>query len=250
MIRRMTETMMEIQTITNAVDVLDKNLLQWRHEYKHPISTTDDLLLKHRLSKIFKKDTNGGSHGTYRVSSLYFDTPDDKALRQKIDGVNCREKFRLRFYQKELSFIRLEKKMKKNGLCGKYSARISLEEVQALLAGEYAFLEGKAHPLFVELYSKIQGEMLRPKTVVVYDREAFVYAPGNVRLTIDRNIRTGLRSTDFLDTERELPRIPDTTSLLEVKYDRFLPDIVRMAVALPNRQASAFSKYAQARRLE
>src|SRR5699024_5156683 len=110
----------------------------------------------------------------YRVTSLYFDTPYDSALREKLDGVNRREKFRLRYYGTDTSFIRLEKKFKENGLCGKRSARVTAEEVRLLLAGEYRFLLESGDPLLAELYSKLMGKGLRPKTVVRYDREAFL----------------------------------------------------------------------------
>ena len=77
-----------------------------------------------------------------------------------------------------------------------------------------------------------------------------MYEPGNVRITLDRNVRTGLGRVDFLDTN--LLRLPALGQLavLEVKYDEFLPDLVRMAVQIPGRQASACSKYAVCRRYD
>ena len=80
-----------------------------RHELKHRINLREDLVLSQRLKKLFAHDKNAGPDGTYRVTSLYFDTPYDSALREKIDGVNRREKFRLRYYGTDTSFIRLEK---------------------------------------------------------------------------------------------------------------------------------------------
>ena len=151
-----------------------------RHEYKHQINLREDLVLSQRLRKLFPHDPHAGVDGCYRVTSLYFDTPYDSALREKLDGVNRREKFRLRYYGADPSFIRLEKKFKQNGLCGKRSARMTAEQVQSLLAGEYGFLLDSGEPLFIEFYSKLQGKGLRPKTIVRYDREAFLYAPGNV----------------------------------------------------------------------
>lgn len=230
--------------------VKEKQALKLRHELKHNINPLDDLNLSPRLRKLFKHDANADSHGIYRVSSLYFDTPYDKALRQKIDGVDCREKFRIRYYNDDLSFIRLEKKIKINGLCGKYSARLTVSQVQSLLLGDYGFLMTSENPLLIELYSKIQGQLLRPKTVVTYDREAFLYEPGNVRVTIDRNLRSGLGSTDFLNTGLHHASVSDDIAVLEVKYDAFLPEIVRMAVAIPNRRAAAYSKYAVCRRFD
>ena len=101
-----------------------------RHELKHQINLREDLVLSQRLRKLFPHDKNAGLDGTYRVTSLYFDTPYDSALREKIDGVNRREKFRLRYYGMDTSFIRLEKKYKISGLCGKRSARMTQEQVK------------------------------------------------------------------------------------------------------------------------
>jgi len=220
-----------------------------RHELKHSITQGEDRILSSRLRKLFSHDANAGYDGSYRISSLYFDTPTDKALRQKIDGVNCREKFRLRYYGEDLSFIRLEKKYKINGLCGKRSTRITQEQVEMLLAGETAFLlEGDE--LMQELYSKMKGQRLAPKTIVTYDREAFLFAPGNVRITLDRNVRTGLASLDFPNPGLYHVPVSDGLTVLEVKYDEFLPEIVKMAVQIPNTQASAYSKYAVCRKYD
>ncbi len=221
-----------------------------RHELKHSISPGEDQILASRLRKLFTHDRNADSHGSYRVSSLYFDTPGDKALRQKLDGVNSREKFRLRHYNGDLSFIRLEKKYKINGLCGKRSARVTAQQVEKLLSGDIDFLLESGDPLLQELYSKMKGQLLSPKTIVTYDREAFLYEPGNVRITIDRNLRTGLASRDFLNPQLHHAPVSDGITVLEVKYDAFLPEIVKMAVQIGNRQASAYSKYAVCRRYD
>ena len=184
------------------------------------------------------------------MTSLYFDTPYDRAYRQKLNGAARREKFRLRYYGADTGVIRLEKKYKINGLCGKRSARLTLRQTEELLAGRIDFLLESREPLLTEFYSKIRGQGLEKKTIVCYDREAFCFEPGNVRVTLDRNVRTGLGSTDFLDTNRLKPGALENCTVLEVKYDAFLPDLVRMAVRVPGRQAAACSKYAQCRRFD
>lgn len=224
--------------------------LHFRHELKYNINSADDHIISHRLKNLFPHDKYADSHGIYRVSSLYFDTPYDKALREKIDGVNVREKFRLRYYNQDTSFIRLEKKMKINGLCTKSSTKMSREQVQMLLFNKIDFLINSNIPLFHELYSKMKGQLLAPKTIAIYDREAFTYLPGNVRITIDQNLRTGLSNTDFLNPNLSFMNISDGLSVLEVKYDAFLPDIVKHAVQIPNRQSAAISKYAACRRFD
>lgn len=219
-----------------------------RHEFKHIINRHDDLIVSGRLKKIFRHDENAGSHGVYRVSSLYFDTPHDRALREKLDGVNRREKFRIRFYNDDHSFIKLEKKSKINGLCLKESARITKQETERIIAGDTDFLLSGGK-LYRELYSKMRSQLLAPKTIVVYDREAFIYEPGNVRITLDRNVRSGMRSLDFFG-DIPLVDMSEGMTVLEVKYDEFLPDIAAMAVSLEGRRASAYSKYAVSRMYE
>lgn len=224
--------------------------LRLRHELKHQIPLWEDLVLAGRLRKLLPHDPHGGADGTYTVTSLYFDTPYDDALREKLDGVDRREKFRLRYYGSDVSFLRLEKKCKIRGLCGKRGARLTHAQAQRLLDGDYGFLAEGEDPLLMELYSKLQGCCLRPRTVVCYDREAFTYRPGNVRVTLDRHVRTGLDCLDFLHPRRfQLQALEDLT-VLEVKYDAFLPDLIRMAVQTPGRQAAACSKYALCRRFD
>ena len=221
-----------------------------RHELKHQINLREDLVLSQRLRKLFAHDRNAGEDGTYRVTSLYFDTPYDTALREKLDGVDRREKFRLRYYGEIPAFLKLEKKFKVNGLCGKRSARLTAEEGGRLLAGDSAFLLGRGESLLVELYHKLRGTLLRPRTVVCYDREAFLYAPGNVRITLDRNLRTCEDRAGFL-TPDAFPLKPlEGVTVLEIKYDAFLPDLVRLAVRTPDRRAGACSKYALCRRFD
>lgn len=225
-------------------------LLRLRHEIKHQISPQEDLVLTHRLRKLFSQDGHAGPDGSYRVTSLYFDTPYDTALREKLDGVDRREKFRLRYYGAHPTFFKLEKKYKVNGLCGKRSARLTLHEAEQLLAGEDAFLLERGEPLLAELYHKLRGMLLRPRTVVCYDCEAFLYAPGNVRVTLDRNLRTCGDSAGFLSPAPFSLKPLDGVTVLEVKYDAFLPDLVRLAVQTPDRRAGACSKYALCRRFD
>lgn len=218
----------------------------YRHEWKHPISYADMLILRQRLRVVMRSDQNA-IDGKYFIRSLYFDTPTDTALREKLDGVSRREKFRIRFYNHDTSLIHLEKKSKLAGLGNKQSANLTAQEAQKIVDGDLEWMISSRHSLIRELYSKMQTQQLRPKTIVDYTREPFVYAPGNVRVTIDFDIRTGLGCTDFLNPD--CPTIPagDAPIILEVKWDEFLPDIIRSAIQLDGRRVSAFSKYAQCR---
>lgn len=218
-----------------------------RHEYKHRINYEDYLVIKSRLQALAKPDSHAGPEGKYLVHSLYFDNLHDKALREKIDGVEGREKFRIRYYNDDTDYICLEKKSKLHGLCGKQSAPLAREEAVRICNGDIGFMPVSDRPLLWELYAKMKYQLLRPRVIVDYEREPFVYGPGNVRITFDSNIRTGLYHNRLF--EGELHTVPTERGcvILEVKYDAFLPEIMEKAVRVPNRQASAFSKYAVCR---
>ena len=220
--------------------------MKYRHEWKHEISYGDMLVLRQRLSAVMKRDVHA-IDGKYLIRSLYFDNASDKALREKVDGVNIREKFRIRYYNNDTSLIHLEKKSKVNGLCLKDSATLTKEQAQAIANGDYAWMVESGVPLVQELYSKMMSQGLRPKTIVDYLREPFVFAPGNVRVTLDYNIRTGMNCTDFLNPDCVTVLAGDAPIILEVKWDEYLPDIIRDAVQLENRRVGAFSKYAVCR---
>ena len=210
------------------------------------INHCDMMILRQRLGVVAHRDPHAVD-GKYEIRSFYFDNADDKALREKIDGINIREKFRIRYYNGDTSVIHLEKKSKINGLCQKNSTLLMKEQVQLLLDGDYEWMPGNGDALIGELYSKMMCQGLRPKTIVDYTREPFVFAPGNVRITLDYNIRTGLHCTDFLNADCITVPAGDAAIILEVKWDEYLPDIIRDAIQLENRQVSAFSKYAACR---
>ena len=216
--------------------------IKYRHEQKIEISHGDLLALRSKLRAVMKTDPHA-PEGRYVIRSLYFDNDKNKALREKLDGVNQREKFRLRFYNEDTNFIRLEKKSKINGLCRKESVTLTAAQVEELLAGE---MSAEA-PLTRELLVKMRSQGLKPKTLVEYTREAYIFAPGNVRVTLDYNIRTGLNGTDFLNPDCILVPAKDAPAIREAKWDEYLPDIIRDLIQLPRHRVGAFSKYAACR---
>lgn len=222
--------------------------MKMRHEIKHEITYHDMIILRKRLQTVMKRDSYA-KDGIYKIRSLYFDNISDKALREKIDGVNHREKFRIRYYNDDTSFIRLEKKSKKSGLGNKQMAPITLEEAQKIIDGDYEWMKScKDRPLIMELYTKMVLQGLRPKTIVDYTREPFTFDAGNVRVTLDYNIRTGLKCTDFLNSDCiTIPAGDTNTIILEVKWDNYLPEIIKDIVQLKGRRGAAFSKYAVSR---
>ena len=219
---------------------------QYRHEWKHEVNLSDRVAIRQRLRAVCRPDGHAVD-GKYRIRSLYFDNLADKALREKLDGVNRREKFRLRYYNFDPTLIHLEKKSKLDGLGTKAVAELSAAEAQTIVDGGLSWMPDSGRPLAQELYHKMRTQGLRPRTIVDYTREPFVYGPGNVRVTLDYDIRTGLQCTDFLNPNCVTIPAGEPVTILEVKWDAFLPGVIRDAVQLEGRRPEAFSKYAQCR---
>ena len=243
--------------------------IHYRHEIKHEITYSDLIAIRQGLRAVAHQDPHTVD-GKYFIRSLYFDNLSDKALREKIDGVNMREKFRIRYYNHDTSLIHLEKKSKVKGLGTKYSCHLTAGEAQNIADGNIDWIAEemevlakdpesvkKRRPLLEELYCKMRYQGLKGRTIVDYTREPYIYGPGNVRVTFDYDIHTGLNSTDFLNPKvPTIPAVRDRTAqemaggtgiILEVKWDAYLPDIIRDIVQIHGRREGAFSKYAACR---
>ncbi len=190
--------------------------MDFRHEWKHEISYLDMMTLRQRLRVVAQADRHTVD-GKYLIRSLYFDTPADKALLEKLNGVSRREKFRIRYYNGDTSVIHLERKSKLGGLGNKQSAALSAPEVSAILQGDLSWMLNSDRLLVQEFYSKIRTQQLQPKTIVDYTREPYIYPAGNVRITLDYDIRTGLRCIDFLNPGVTIPA-GDAPIILEAFY--------------------------------
>ncbi|MGB4610076.1 MAG: polyphosphate polymerase domain-containing protein [Saccharofermentanales bacterium] len=220
--------------------------MQFRHEVKHEINQFDLLILRQRLRAVLKPDSHA-VNGQYQVRSLYFDNLADKVLLEKLNGINKREKYRIRLYNNDLSVIYLERKYKRGGLSYKEVSALSPEQAQAIADGDVAWLADSTDEVIFGFYTCILREGLKAKVIVDFTREPFVFSSGNVRVTLDYQIRTGLRCTDFLNPGCLTVPIKDSSCILEVKWDNYLPDIIKDAIQLEGRRSMAFSKYAASR---
>ena len=223
---------------------------RYRHELKYAIPYADYLAVRGRLRGIMSADPHVLADGTYQIRSVYFDNEDDKALREKEDGIGKREKFRIRWYNDDFSFITLEKKMKIDSLCLKYDAAITEEECRRILDGDIVWMKEHPQETVREFYAKMRYQRLRPRVLVSYRREPYIYAAGNVRVTFDSAIRTSLFHREFLTEKVADVSATDTPQdrIMEVKYDAFLPEIVQDLIQVKWLRQQAFSKYGACRR--
>ena len=216
-----------------------------RHEYKYLISRADAELLKLRLPHIMQRDPHAGPNGRYTIRSLYFDDVNAAAYYEKMDGIDNRTKYRIRFYNYDSSIIKLEKKEKLGNLTRKTAQSITKNDARAL---EYALSQGcPDHPdgLTEELRLACQGRGLRPKVLVDYDRTPFLCNAGNTRITIDENLRTRPYIAHLFASPRAMtPVLEPDQVILEVKFDDFLPGYLADALADIPKVNMAISKFA------
>lgn len=220
--------------------------MEYRHEIKHFINEADAVAIRQNLTAVAAIDSYAQKDGCYRIRSLYFDDLNNTALWEKLDGVNERRKFRIRYYNNDLSYIMLECKIKRDNVGCKLQERLTEEELSRIMEDDINWMATCGRKLLTILYIEMKTRGLKPKCVVEYMRIPFVYAPGNVRVTIDWNIRTG-PPVQFPNPSGLTLPIEGNPILLEVKWDEYLPGIIRRATALKSRNPTAISKYAACR---
>lgn len=221
----------------------------YRHELKYNITYWQYLQLRSRFRQVMKTDPHTEADGTYQIRSIYFDNVQDKALREKVNGVAKREKFRIRYYNDNFTHIILEKKIKDNNLCMEVSAGLKEAECRMLLAGNLEWMRNHPSSLVQELYEKMKYQQLRPRVLVSYTREPYIYAAGNVRITFDWNVRTTMYHQKFLEEkvyDVEAVQCPGEM-IMEVKYDAFLPRVIQDLIQMDGVRQQSFSKYGACR---
>lgn len=219
----------------------------FRKEIKYPISLLDFYRLRKRLECFVQPDPYSGSAG-YRVRSLYFDSDGDRDLLDALNGNMEKRKIRLRFYPPDTDYIRLEYKCKSgtNGL--KRSIRLSKENAQRIMGGDYRPLMDMQEPLAFELYGRLMTGGYRPKVIVDYHRVAYTYPVSNTRLNFDSAVSASYVTDSFFDEDPGVvPIMAPDLGVFEVKYDHFLVGILKEVVESVDSLAYANSKYAQSR---
>ena len=222
-----------------------------RHELKYHITPAELSVLRGVLTPVMQLDPNGNENNEYHIRSLYFDTINDDALEEKIAGVGNRKKYRMRIYNFSDKVIKLECKSKYGDLISKQSVSIPRDLAEQLIAGDPEGLQRMRHPLLHDVYREMRTRLLRPAVIVDYVREAYIHLAQDVRITFDKQLRTGLYASDIFNPM--LPTYPvfdDPVEILEVKYNEFLPTYLQAIVSSVTAQRSAVSKYTWCRRHE
>jgi len=202
----------------------------YRHEIKYVIPYHDFMIYKHRLDGVLSRDVYSLDKA-YTITSLYYDDHYDTALKEKVEGYASRFKYRLRYYNSDHSRIKLEKKSKIEQMTLKKSVWLEGEEE---LNREFDFL--------------IKYGVIKPVSLVRYERLAYVHAFGNLRITFDMNIRGVKEEPDLLDSEDKYsPLLKENHVIMEVKFNGALPDFICRLLESNRHMQVSSSKYVYSR---
>ena len=223
-------------------------MTEYRNEWKYICTEIDLELLRRRIASLMPLDKNQKGMASYNIRSLYFDDQYNSCFAANSEGLDYRKKFRIRIYNKSSARIRLEIKYKIHGMTKKESCALTEVQCRVLMTGGLLpYQETDPKPLRdLNLAMRTQG--MRPVEIVEYERTAYVYPVGNVRVTFDRNIAGSKYVEQFLDEELPLlPVMPTGQHILEVKYDEVLPPFLASAIDTGRLEQTAFSKYCMCR---
>lgn len=217
---------------------------RFRHEYKYLCDSTQNSVLKMRAQGLLQSDKHASNIGYYHVRSLYFDTLDSQCYWENESGNDKREKYRIRIYNADSKKIILEKKSKERQMTSKISALISEEICRRLIKDVSVQISEDMDAIQKELLLEMQLKGMHPAVIVEYQRFPYVEKNGNVRITFDENISSSNDINRFLEKEIVLrPILEAGKSVLEIKWDAFLPSYLKEHLSLETLQWTSFSKY-------
>lgn len=240
--------------------------MKYRHEYKYYCTAREAAELLARARGLMRPDPHVGADGSYQVRSLYFDTLEDACYFETEDGVDVRDKYRIRIYNGNTERISLEKKSKKSGMTLKSACRIDEVLCRRMMAGQGMFLtDAQMEGNFLkeasakegieenrrrkELLRSMRERCMRPAVIVEYLRYPFVEPNGNVRVTFDLQITSSGDFNAFLDRRiGGRPILPNGGGILEVKWDALVPEYLKQGLQMNSLQRISFSKYCLCRK--
>lgn len=221
------------------------SIKKYRTEWKYCEEEADMLARKQKLMAILERDPYAGMNGRYLIHSLYFDDYKDTCAKENVAGEGKRFKYRIRYYGNDSEHLWLEKKEKQNNYCHKRQCSLSISEYCLILSGDVMEVFWNTETqLLKEFCIDIVTKNFLPKVIINYEREAFVEAITNVRITLDYNIAASDEIGCFLDGDYlKIPVLGKKKHILEVKFDDVLPSYIKDVLQSNVLMQQSFSKY-------
>lgn len=199
-----------------------------RAENKYPIHEEAIPELARSLSLKLDVDPYALHNGHYQVNTIYFDDPQNGVVERSVDHPTYKEKLRLRSYGGEHPIYFIEFKNKYQSDVFKNRIILSEKEYEDFVFHQIVpKRNGKfQHDRFLTTLEDFIARhgAITPKSVIQYDRMAFVNRPMDnfCRVTIDTNILYR-RENFHLNEPGGEPLLEPKMAILEIKIGESLP---------------------------
>ena len=219
--------------------------MKYRNEWKFLCNNIDTNIINSKLKAILKYDEHCNDNHYYIVHSLYFDDYYNDCMFENDAGINARHKWRIRYYNDDISHITLERKEKLNGMCRKKSCFISEDEYNNIINGDYNKIIYKTDKEVLKMFCiEAMTKLYKPKVIIDYERVALNEPISNVRITFDQNISASKDISKFLNNNYvKVPILNTNNNIVEIKFDDILPGYINKVMYISNMQQITFSKY-------
>ncbi|NOR54967.1 MAG: VTC domain-containing protein [Sulfurovum sp.] len=225
------------------------NLQVKRNELKYYISNLEYQAMVNKLVHVLKPDAFSTPGKGYFIRSLYFDSHDDECLYEKQSGDMFRAKYRMRIYDTKTDTVKFEIKNKANNQIFKETATISKKSAYKIIDGEYGELLTYNNPILNKIFKKFTEKQYKPKVIIDYTRDAFMFDFFNLRITFDKDLHSCNTDFDiFSDNLHTIPVILEGKQIMEIKYETALPEYIHRTLQLDAVERMAISKYTLGRR--
>ena len=211
-----------------------------RNEIKYLLTYEDYVMLSRRMAAILTPDKHAVSPEGYRITSLYLDDMYETSYYEKLSGDTNRKKYRIRAYNYNDSVISLECKEKKQSKINKTSTKIDREIFNGILVNDFNGLFGREDELSKTVFALNREKELKSTVVVDYVREAYTHPLSNTRITFDKELACGITTNDFFSKDYKSGYVfPRNEVILEVKFDEYLPEMIRLMLSVGYRPLAA-----------
>lgn len=212
-----------------------------RKELKYEVSYEESRNIINVLDMLFPRDKHSNEDGEYTIKSIYFDNHLHEIENDKENDINSVKKYRIRMYNNDDSTLYLERKSNENGYIYKVKQKITRQDVENILNGNYKELLENGETLKTELYIKMLLKQFRPTIIIEYKRTAYRDELSKASITIDRCIRSIQDCKKFFD--EDIQTEPGKKYILEVKYENYIPEYIRNIVTNLENKKIAKAKF-------
>jgi SPX domain protein involved in polyphosphate accumulation len=222
-----------------------------RFELKYLLTLKQAEQFKTALRAFLIPDEHGNNNGHYTVASLYYDSPNFRCYREKVDGIKFRRKLRLRWYETgevltDDALVFAEIKQRIDRVTQKRRATLPYWKALRLCNDrQFPDHEDCDKAVIDEIFEFVWHYNLRPVSIVRYDRQAFIGTEYDIglRVTFDTNLSFQTHNLHLHEQASGFLMLPPNQIVMEIKVNERIPYWLTEMIAAHNMQMIRVSKY-------